>query len=52
MCLFTVPPLIKVSNQLVGAPAEINVTLECDFESVPKPFISWNTKEGTATIIH
>lgn len=45
--LFTVPPTIKAVNQLVGAPVEREVTLECIVEVYPKPLNGWYRNEGT-----
>ncbi|OXA63151.1 Lachesin [Folsomia candida] len=42
-------PLIKVSNQLVAAPAGVNMTLECYVESVPRPVCSWYRRDGHST---
>lgn len=44
---FAVPPTIKAVNQLVGAPVEREVTLECIVEVYPKPLNGWYRNEGT-----
>ncbi|XKL66901.1 hypothetical protein PGB90_010321 [Kerria lacca] len=36
-----VPPMILVSNQLVGAPVGTNVTIDCQTEAHPKAIIYW-----------
>lgn len=43
---YTVPPSIKAVNQLVGAPVEREVTLECIVEVYPKPLNGWYRNEG------
>ncbi|XP_070140681.1 lachesin isoform X2 [Drosophila kikkawai] len=40
------PPVIKAFNQLVGAPLEREVTLECMVEVYPKPLNGWYRNEG------
>ncbi|XP_043066371.1 lachesin [Drosophila bipectinata] len=40
------PPSIKAVNQLVGAPIEREVTLECFVEVNPKPLNGWYRNEG------
>ncbi|XP_033149952.1 lachesin [Drosophila busckii] len=40
------PPTIKAVNQLVGAPVEREVTLECIVEVYPKPLNGWYRNEG------
>ncbi|XP_075150636.1 dpr-interacting protein lambda [Haematobia irritans] len=40
------PPSIKAVNQLVGAPVEREVTLECIVEVYPKPLNGWYRNEG------
>ncbi|KAH8391712.1 hypothetical protein KR009_008105 [Drosophila setifemur] len=40
------PPTIKAVNQLVGAPLEREVTLECFVEVYPKPLNGWYRNEG------
>ncbi|KPU75357.1 uncharacterized protein Dana_GF27270 [Drosophila ananassae] len=40
------PPTIKAVNQLVGAPIEREVTLECFVEVNPKPLNGWYRNEG------
>lgn len=47
LSLFAVPPTIKAVNQLVGAPVEREVTLECIVEVYPKPLNGWYRNEGT-----
>ncbi|XP_043063813.1 lachesin [Drosophila ficusphila] len=39
-------PTIKAVNQLVGAPVEREVTLECIVEVYPKPLNGWYRNEG------
>lgn len=36
-----VHPLIRIPNQLVGAPPGTNVTLECEVEASPKSINFW-----------
>ncbi|KAK7578213.1 hypothetical protein V9T40_010418 [Parthenolecanium corni] len=38
-------PVIQVPNQLVGAPFDTNVSLECYVEAYPKPIIYWEKKK-------
>ncbi|XP_049302808.1 lachesin [Bactrocera dorsalis] len=40
------PPSIKAVNQLLGAPVEREVTLECIVEVYPKPLNGWYRNEG------
>ncbi|KAL9929609.1 dpr-interacting protein lambda isoform 1-T5 [Glossina fuscipes fuscipes] len=40
------PPSIKAVNQLVAAPVEREVTLECIVEVYPKPLNGWYRNEG------
>ncbi|XP_036322337.1 lachesin [Rhagoletis pomonella] len=40
------PPTIKAVNQLLGAPVEREVTLECIVEVYPKPLNGWYRNEG------
>lgn len=51
LSLFAVPPTIKAVNQLVGAPVEREVTLECIVEVYPKPLNGWYRNEGTIELI-
>lgn len=37
----TVAPMVKAVNQLVGAPVESHVLLECLVEVFPKPLNGW-----------
>ncbi|XP_066599595.1 lachesin-like [Prorops nasuta] len=39
-------PLIKVSNQLVAAPANSDVTFQCLVEASPKPMNTWHRDNG------
>lgn len=41
-----VPPTVKASNQLVGAPVESHVLLQCIVEAYPKPLNGWYRNEG------
>jgi hypothetical protein len=41
-----VPPTVKAINQLVGAPLESHVLLECLVEVHPKPLNGWYRNEG------
>uniref|UniRef100_A0A336LZ60 CSON008625 protein n=1 Tax=Culicoides sonorensis TaxID=179676 RepID=A0A336LZ60_CULSO len=40
-------PTVKASNQLVGAPVESNVLLQCIVEAFPKPLNGWYKNEGS-----
>lgn len=42
----TVQPSVKVSNQLVAAPAGSNVDIGCDVEASPKAMNSWFRETG------
>ncbi|XP_043865131.1 neural cell adhesion molecule 2 isoform X3 [Drosophila mojavensis] len=44
------PPTIKAVNQLVGAPVEREVTLECIVEVYPKPLNGWYRNEGNVKL--
>jgi hypothetical protein len=44
--LFKVKPLIKVSNQLVAAPVDSDVLLQCYVESSPKALNTWYRNNG------
>lgn len=41
-----VQPLIKVTNQLVGAPVNRNVTLQCTVEASPRAMNTWYRDKG------
>lgn len=41
-----VPPSVKAVNQLVGAPVESHVTLQCLVEVFPKPLNGWYRNDG------
>lgn len=41
-----VPPTVKAINQLVGAPLESHVLLECLVEVFPKPLNGWYRNDG------
>lgn len=41
LVIFSVPPMIWVPNQLVGAPAGTDVTLDCHTEAHPKAISYW-----------
>ena len=43
---FTVPPVIMVPNQLVGAPLGTDVTLECLVEASPRSINYWHGNNG------
>lgn len=47
-CIFLVKvkPLIKVSNQLVAAPVDSDVLLQCYVESSPKALNTWYKNNG------
>lgn len=42
----SVPPSVKAVNQLVGAPVESHVLLQCIVEAFPKPLNTWYRNEG------
>ncbi|KAH8272139.1 hypothetical protein KR018_002179, partial [Drosophila ironensis] len=44
------PPAIKAVNQLLGAPIEREVTLECFVEVYPKPLNGWYRNEGNVKL--
>lgn len=50
-CIFLikVKPLIKVSNQLVAAPVNSDVLLQCYVESSPKALNTWYKNNGEKT---
>jgi len=50
-CIFLVKvkPLIKVSNQLVAAPVNSDVLLQCYVESSPKALNTWYRNNGEKT---
>lgn len=45
VCL-SVHPLIQVPNQLVGAPVNTDVTLQCHVEASPKAINYWTRESG------
>lgn len=47
---FTVPPMLLIPHQLVGAPEGFNVTIECFTEAHPTSLNYWTRGEGP--IIH
>lgn len=44
--LFAVPPTVKAVNQLVAAPVESHVLLQCIVEAFAKPLNTWYRNEG------
>lgn len=48
---FAVPPVVKAVNQLVGAPVESDVVLECIVEVYPKPLNGWYRNDGKNFIL-
>ncbi|KAF7998367.1 hypothetical protein HCN44_009765 [Aphidius gifuensis] len=40
------PPVIKVTNQLVGAPINRNVTIQCSVEASPRAMNTWYKENG------
>lgn len=44
--LFAVPPTVKAVNQLVAAPVESHVQLQCIVEAFAKPLNTWYRNEG------
>lgn len=47
--LFSVPPMIWIQNQLVGAAIGQKVTLECNSEAFPKSINYWMKNETIIT---
>lgn len=45
--VLTVPPMIWIQNQLVGAQEGQSVTLECMSEAYPKSIDYWTKDKGT-----
>ncbi|RZC10200.1 hypothetical protein BDFB_011981, partial [Asbolus verrucosus] len=43
---FSVPPMIWIQNQLVGAYEGQQITLECHSEAFPKSINYWTTDKG------
>lgn len=48
--LFTVPPMVFIENQLVGAYEGQTLILECHSEAFPKPITYW-TKPTNDTLV-
>ncbi|XP_058816389.1 protein FAM98B-like [Topomyia yanbarensis] len=47
LCLYyPVPPSVKAGNQLVAAPVESHVMLQCTVESFPTPLNGWYKNDG------
>lgn len=44
--LLTVPPVITIRNQLVGAGLGTDLVLECETEAYPKPVSYWSRETG------
>lgn len=44
--IFSVAPVIRVSNQILGAPLGTNVRLECHVESFPNSVNYWSNTKG------
>lgn len=42
----SVPPVIKVTNQLVAAPVESDVVLQCQVEASPQALNTWHQNTG------
>lgn len=53
-CIFLVKvkPLIKVTNQLVAAPVDSDVVLQCYVESSPKAMNTWYRNNGERDTMH
>jgi len=47
---FTVHPVISSPSQLVGAPKNTEVTLECNVEAFPKSINYWVRDSGESNI--
>lgn len=47
--IVSVHPLIQVPNQLVGAPLEKTVILQCISEAYPKPINYWEKEEKSGS---
>lgn len=47
---YSVPPMIWIPNQLVGAPVGGQVTVECHTEAYPKSINYWTREEGEMII--
>jgi hypothetical protein len=45
-CFFSVPPMIWIQNQLVGAHEGQQMTLECHSEAYPKSINYWTREKG------
>ena len=46
LCCFAVAPIIKVPNQLLGAPLGTDVQLECHVEAYPNTINYWVKNRG------
>lgn len=44
--MIAVAPVIRVENQLVGAPLKTNVRLDCTVESFPNSVNYWSNTKG------
>ncbi|KAL7640180.1 UNVERIFIED_CONTAM: hypothetical protein RMT77_009594 [Armadillidium vulgare] len=44
-------PLVRIPNQLVGAPVGTNVTLECEVEASPKSINYWTKMDDAGPVI-
>lgn len=44
--VFTVPPMLTISNQLVGGYLGQNIKLECHTEAFPTSINFWTTEKG------
>lgn len=49
--VYTVSPTVKAVNQLVGAPVESRVLLQCVVEVFPKPLNGWYRNDGNVGVI-
>lgn len=43
---FAVPPTVKSPNNVIGAPIDSNVTMQCLVEVFPKPLNGWFRNDG------
>lgn len=48
--IISVPPMIWIPNQLVGAPVGTDVVLDCNLESHPQSVTFW-TREGGVMVL-
>lgn len=43
---FSVPPFIRIRNQMIHVRSQSTATLECEVEAFPEPIVHWERGDG------